>query len=286
MSLRAIRSQTLVGLLPLLLTARGVSQSALTERPLSANEMVRAVVANELNPQGGNHSRWMYRADKEEQGKRKTKEVVETGHGSLARLVEVDGQVLSAKEQEDEKQRMEKLVRNPAERQNLEQTQKKDAEQGKTFFKMIPDALSFNYAGRDGNRIKLSYKPNPSFHPASRQASVFHAMEGEMWVDESQRRLVSIRGHLIADVKFAGGLLGYLEKGGNFDVEQREFSPGQWEITFLEVNMQGKALFFKTIAVQQKELRSDFRPVPAGLTLAEAEEMLNDQVQVMLAASQ
>jgi hypothetical protein len=71
---------------------------------------------------------------------------------------------------------------------------------------MIPDALTFSYAGRDGSLIRLSYQPNPSFQPRSREARVFHEMEGDMWVHETQRRLVRIQGQLIADVKFAGGL--------------------------------------------------------------------------------
>src|SRR5262249_20592564 len=95
-----------------------------------------------------------------------------------------------------------------------------------------------------------------------------------------QRRLVRIRGRLTADVKFAGGLLGHLEKGGYFNVEQREIFPGQWDLTFMEVNMKGKALFFKTIDVQEKEYRSDFQMVSDGLTLAEAAEMLTKQVVV------
>jgi len=105
-------------------------------------------------------------------------------------------------------------------------------------------------------------------------------MEGEMWVHESQRRLVRIRGQLTADVKFGGGLLGHLEKGGYFNVEQRELLPGQWDLIYMEVNMKGKALFFKTIAVQEKEYRSDFRMVPEDLTLAEAADMLRKQVVV------
>ena len=72
-------------------------------------------------------------------------------------------------------------------------------------------------------------------------------MEGEMWVHETQRRLVRLRGQLIADVKFAGGLLGHLEKGGHFNVEQTELLPTRWELTVMEVDMKGKALFFKTI---------------------------------------
>ena len=222
----------------------------------------------------------MYRADREEQSKKKAKEVVQTRQGSLDQLVAVDGQPLNAKEQRDERERIGNLVRNPAEQQRLEQTKKKDAEQCQAFFKMIPDALTFIYAGREGDLIKLSYRPNPSFQPPAREARVFQEMEGEMWVHEAQRRLVRIQGQLMANVKFAGGLLGYLEKGGHFSVEQRELLPGQWDLTFMEVDMKGKALFFKTIAVQQQESRSDFRTVPDGLTLAEAADMLTKKVTV------
>ena len=280
MSLLFFARCTLAGLIALLPIAAAFGQSASAGPTISANDLVRAVVANELKAQGGGHGRWMYRVEREEQGKKKAKEVVQTGQGSLDRLVAVDGQPLNAEEQKDERERIGNLVRNPAEQQRLEQTKKKDAEQCKAFFKLLPDALTFIYAGRDGDLIKLSYQPNPSFQPPSREARVFHEMEGEMWVHETQRRLVSIRGQLVADVKFAGGLLGHLEKGGHFNVEQRELLPGQWDLTFMEVDMKGKALFFKTIAVQEKEYRSDFRTVPDGLTLVEAAEMLTKQVIV------
>jgi hypothetical protein len=280
MSLRFLRRCALNGLIALLPIAAAFSQAASAGPVISANDLVRAVVANELKAQDGSHTRWMYRVDREEQGKKKAKEVVQTGQGSLDRLVAVDGQPLNAKQQEGEWERIENLVRKPAEQQRLEQTKKKDAAQCIAFFKMIPDALTFTYAGRDGDLIKLGYRPNPSFQPPSREARVFHEMEGEMWVEETQRRLVRIRGQLIADVKFAGGLLGHLEKGGHFKVEQRELLPGQWDLTFMEVDMTGKALFFKTVAVKEKEYRGDYRAVPDGLTLAEAADMLTKQVIV------
>lgn len=190
----------------------------------------------------------------------------------------LDGHPLSTQEQRDETERIERLITNPSEQERLEQTRKKDAEQCSVFFKMIPDAFIFSYEGREGDLTKLSFKPNPNFRPPSRQATVFREMEGEMWVHNEQKRLASLRGHLIADVKFGGGFLGYLRKGGTFDVEQRELAPGQWDIAQLDVNMQGKALFFKTIAVRQRQLRSEFRPVPRSLTLAEAAEMLTMEV--------
>jgi hypothetical protein len=283
MSLPCLGKCTLAGLIAFLPIAAAFSQSASAGLPISANDLVRAVVANELKAQDESHGRWMYRVEREQQGKKKAKEVVQTGQGSLDRLVALDGQPLTAKEQQDETERIGNLVRNPAEQQKLEQTRKKDAEQCKAFFKMLPDALTFIYASRDGGVIKLNYRPNPSFQPPSREARVFHEMEGEMWVQETQRRLARIQGQLVADVKFAGGLLGHLEKGGHFSAEQRELSPGQWDLTFMEVDMKGKALFFKTIDVNEKEHRSDFRTVPDDLTLAEAADMLTKQV--MLAAN-
>ena len=280
MSLRFLGRCALAGLIAMLLIGAAFSQSASAGPAISANDLVRAVVANELKAQDESRSRWMYCVDREEQGKKKAKEVVQTGQGSLDRLVAVNGRPLNANDEQDERARIGNLVRNPAEQQRLEQTKRNDAGQCKAFFKMIPDALTFTYAGRDGGLIKLRYQPTPSFQPPSREARVFHAMEGEMWVHETQRRLVRIRGQLIADVKFAGGLLGHLEKGGHFNVEQRELLPGQWDLTLMEVDMKGKALFFKTIAVQEKEYRSDFRTVPDGLTLAEAAELLTKQVIV------
>lgn len=201
MSLRFLGRCVPAGWIVLSLIAAAFSQSASAGPAISANDLVRAVVANELNAQAGGHGRWMYGVDREEQSKKKAKEVVQTGQGSLGRLVAVDGQPLNAKEQQDERERIGNLVRNPAEQQRLEQTKKKDAEQCQAFFKMIPDALTFIYAGRDGDLIKLSYRPNPSFQPPSGEARVFHEIEGGMWVHETQRRLVRILGQLMANVK-------------------------------------------------------------------------------------
>ncbi len=68
----------LIALLP---AATAFSQSDSVDRGTSANDLARAVVANELKSQDANHSRWMYHVDRDEQGKKKAKEVVQTGQG-------------------------------------------------------------------------------------------------------------------------------------------------------------------------------------------------------------
>jgi hypothetical protein len=86
-------------------------------------------------------------------------------------------------------------------------------------------------------------------------------------------------------VRFGGGLLGHLDKGGEFHVKQAEVAPALWEITLLHVNMHGKALFFKTIAVQENEIRTNFQRVPDNLTLSEAAKQLQKQSTVKSASA-
>jgi len=115
---------------------------------------------------------------------------------------------------------------------------------------------------------------NFDVHPPSREARVFHAMEGDVWLNTKQERLAEISGRLMHEVKFGGGLLGHLARGGEFHVKQAEVAPGYWELTLLYVNMQGKALFFKSINVQQNEIRGEYRKVPDDLTLTQALQIL------------
>jgi hypothetical protein len=162
----------------------------------------------------------------------------------------------------------------------LQQDRNKKAEPGARLFKILPDAFVFNYTGREGDLIKLRFRPNPTFQPPSLESRVFHDMEGEMTIDTKQERLAAINGHLMEDMKFGGGLLGHLDKGGKFEVMQDEVAPGQWEMTVLTVDMKGKALLFKTVGVHESEKHSDFHRVPDDLTLAEAADTLNTQVVV------
>jgi hypothetical protein len=84
----------------------------------------------------------------------------------------------------------------------------------------------------------------------------------------------------MSDVKFAGGLLGHLEKGGQFAVKRSELVPGRWELTEMVVSMRGKALLFKSICVQQKELHTNFQRVPDDLSLPDAAGILLEQIVV------
>lgn len=264
----------------ILLGSNALSQSDSVRPGMSAVELARKVVTNELKVQDEEHYHWMYRLEKEESGRKQAQEILETNDGSLSQLLSVDGHPLDVQQQRKENQRMQRLVSHPDEQWNLQQASNKKAEQGARLFRILPDVFVFSYAGRQGDLVTLTFRPNPNFQPPSPEARVLHCMEGEMTVDTRQERLAALNGHLMEDVKFGGGLLGHLDRGGKFEVRQTEVAPSHWEMTALKVNMKGKALLFKTIGVQETENHSDFHRLPDDLTLAEAAGILNRQIVV------
>jgi hypothetical protein len=247
--------------------------------PVSANDLVRRVVTNELTFQE-DHSKWMYRLEKEQYGKKRVEEIVETKEGSLSRLLSVKGLPLTPKQQMEEDERVRELMASRSAQQKLRRSLDAETLQGRELFKMLPDAFVFSYAGSDGNLVKLSLRPNPSFRAPSLEARVFHDMEGEMWVDCKQQRLAGFDGHLTQAVRFGFGLLGHLDKGGHFEVRQAEVVPGHWDMTTLSFEMTGRALLFASISVQKKENHQDFHRVPDDLTLIEAADILNRSIVV------
>ena len=222
----------------------------------------------------------MYRLEKEQYGTKQVEEISETTEGSLSRLLSFNDHPLTAKQKEEEDQRVQELMTSRSAKRKLRRALDAETLQGRRLFKMLFDAFVFNYAGGDGNLAKLNFRPNPNFHPPSLEARVFRDMEGEMWVESKHERLAAFNGQLKQDVNFGFGLLGHLDKGGHFEVRQAEVVPGHWDMTTMSLEMTGKALLFKSIGVQKRENRRDFHQVSDDLTLTQAADILNSHIVV------
>lgn len=257
----------------------GVAQSQSSSQ-LSPATLVKDVIYNEMHPSNAGTIHWKYRLEKTQGGRQETRTVVETQSGSLDRLLAVAGTPLTEVQQAEEAKRILRFSHSPEEQRKAEQARQKDADQCNAIFKMIPDAFIFQQTGQSGDAIRLSFTPNPQFQPPSREGKVLQHMTGEMWVSASQKRLIAIDGRLTSEVKFGAGLLGHLEKGGQFMVKRTEVAPNDWEVTELTVNMQGKVLLFKNISVQQKEIHSHFERMPDDITIADAAGLLLKQTLV------
>jgi hypothetical protein len=244
------------------------------QRDAAARHLVREVIANEIKAEKGDHAHWMYLDRMVDPGRDVVHKVVQTNAGDLELLISRNGQPAGAQERQREIVRLRKLASNPAEEQKRAAAEHEDGQKAQRMLKMLPDAFVYRIERTEGERVVLRFWPDPAFHPASREATVFHAMAGTMVLDTKQQRLAAISGKLMSEVKFGWGILGYLNPGGSFAVKQAEVEPGHWEIAELDVQMDGKALFFKSISLHQKESRSEYRRVPDNLPPEQGVAML------------
>lgn len=241
-------------------------------------QLVNQVVKMELKAAEQDSSHWMYRQHHMDPQENEVKECVETREGVICRKLEEDGKKLSPQQSSQEFKRIEEQLTDREKRRREEKSRKEDAEKALAMLKMLPSAFIYTYAGGDSCTTRLKFTPNPNFRPPSREARVFHEMSGTLIVDKLAKRLVALQGHLIRNVEFGAGLLGHLEKGGTFEVRRTNVGDEHWETTLLNVDIHGKALFFKTINAQQHEVTGYFRRVSDDLTLARGVDLLTSPV--------
>jgi hypothetical protein len=266
-------------LIPFLISCSLLAMQAPSPQRLAPNDLVRKVVTHEIQIDDQDHSHWMYQVISNIPAPRKISTVVETKNGNVECLDNVGGRPLTRDQRSAEDRRIQSFVADQDQQSKSRRANAADDKKSAQLFGMLPDAFLFNYAESTGDTVKLNFRPNPDFTPHSSDAYVFHKMDGFVILNTREDRLVEISGRLSNGVEFLGGLLGHLDPGGTFDVRREEIAPSHWAITRLEVNMNGKMLFFKTISVQQDEVHSHFQRIPDGITLAEAKKLAEEQAE-------
>jgi hypothetical protein len=256
--------------------------------------LVRLAVANEIksNNQG---PKYMCRQRKETPAGSQTKLMVETRDAMVGMAVAYNDQPLNQVQRRDEYGRIERFVNQPAELERKRKQEKESAERVNLILKALPDAFLYEYDGAETGRpgvgksgdqlLRLKFRPNPRYDPPSHVEQVLTGMQGVVLVDPQKQRIARIDGTLFKDVGFGWGILGHLDHGGHFQVDQADVSDGNWTIARMDLALTGKVLLFKSINVKSTEIYSDFRPVPADLTFAQGIELLKQQ-QAAIAQNQ
>ncbi len=256
-----------------------VGSSAAIEKPSAAPEdakqIVQQVVNNEIAADKADHSRWMYRDAKKTPEKSTLKLVVQTGHGDISKLMEVNGKPPDSVMKQQDLAHRQSFIADPSMQQKQARDHHDDDQKAAALMKMLPSAFLWTKVGEENGEIRLKFKPDPKFVPPTRDARVFAAMAGTMTVAAKQMRLISLKGALTQDVDFGWGILGRLRQGGTFNIERREIGPGEWQIVETHVHINGRALLFKSIDQNEDEVQSGWRRVAPNLSLAEAAKMLD-----------
>lgn len=208
-----------------------------------------------------------------------TRSVIETAEGRADRIVLFNGEPLSPEQQARQQHRLEKLLSDRNALKDDLKDQKSEAQRRIKIVKAFPRAFFFDYAGTEKGLLRFNFRPDPDFSPKDRETQMYRGMEGSVWIEPTQERIVRIEGILVKDVNFGWGIVGHLNKGGIYKIAQTQLSPGKWRITMLDVDLKGKTFLINSFRFQRKETNSRFQPVFSELTFQEA-------VKELLAASE
>jgi hypothetical protein len=258
-------------------SAWGSQQPPKPDLPANPTDLVRRAVTNENQPDTSN-THYMYRLTKKKPDHTETREMIETDQGTIGRLLLWNGKPLTNEQREKEDKRLQRLVTDPQQLTQKQKSQKEDDRRTRNMVAALPDAFIYEYVGTKneepwGELVLLKFKPNPNFDPPQRETMVYRGMQGTMAIAIPSYHIAKIEAKLFRDVTFGWGILGHLDQGGEFVVEQKPVEANHWEPSHMVLNFTGKALLFKTIRISDDDLTSDYRPVPA-MTVAQAVDLL------------
>ncbi|MGH9504764.1 MAG: hypothetical protein ACRD20_18075 [Terriglobales bacterium] len=232
-------------------------------------------------------AKYMFRQRKQTPAGSQTKLMVETRDAMAGMVVANNDQPLNQEQRRAEYGRVERFLSQPDELEKKRVKEQENAERVSRILKALPDAFLYEYDGSEIGRpgvgkpgdllIRLKFRPDPGYEPPTHVEQVLVGMQGIVLIDTQKLHIARIDGMLFKDVGFGWGILGHLDRGGHFQVDQTDISGNSWAIARMDLAFTGKILLFKSLNIKSTEVYSDFHPVPNDLTFAQGVEMLKKQ---------
>lgn len=261
--------------------------SASTPSYGSPVEAMRKVVQNELKAVNEDVTRILFRGVKTTPKGSATRLYVQTGKATVGEIIAYNGQPLTPDQRQAEESRIERFINNPEELKKKCDQNHENIEHTIRILRALPNAFVFEYAGeetgsetlgRAGSRlIKFTFHPNTAYQPPSRVEEVLTGLQGYVLIEPVHFRLARIDGTLFKDVAFGWGILGRLNKGAGFAIQQENVSADLWRVSSITFNASGKILLLKALNVGSTEVFSDFQAIPSDLTFVQALELMKHQ---------
>lgn len=263
---------------------------------MSAGELVRAAVANEVAAADNSSVKHMFRSRRQTPKGSQTRLYVETTSAMAGMLIAINDKPLTPQQQQAERNHLAWLMGNPDQLRKKQAREKEDADRTLRIVKALPDAFRFEYAGMESSGVgldkegtqleRVKFRPNPGYSPPSHVEQVLTGMQGYLLIDTTVRRIARIDGTLFREVTFGWGIFGHLDQGGQFLVQQADVGDGAWDITEMNLNITGKILFFKSLSKVSDEVLSDFRRVPSDLSFAKGVKLLEAEQEKLARSGQ
>jgi hypothetical protein len=245
-----------------------------TAHAQTPQQIIQQAVDAERTADQNDHTNWIFLEESDKPKEHILQWVAATQQGDVERVLEKDERQLP---EADQRELIQKYLHDTRAQKKQIDENNHDNKQIDDLLKLLPAAFIWTPTGASKTTTSLHFDPAPNFHPPTREARVFSSMTGDLVVDNQQHRICKIKGHLMHDVTFGGGLLGRLKERSSFALEQQQVGPSLWELTAIHVHLEGNALLFKSVSLQQDDKRSRFQPEAANTTLEQAASSVMSQ---------
>ena len=246
-------------------------------------DLLRRTVQNEVKANNDTVA-FCFQERRESPTGSQTELMVKTREAMAGMLIANNDHPLSPQQRQAEIGRLDHLLQDPSELAKKKAKEADTRERILRIVKALPDAFLYEFdgtdvgngllGGQDARLVRLKFRPNPNYNPPTRVEQVLTGMQGVMLIDAKQERIARIDGTLLREVGFGWGILGHLDQGGRFQVDQADMGAGHWAVTRMGLDMTGRILLFKTLAFKSTKTYSDFHTAPPNLSFAEGVDML------------
>jgi hypothetical protein len=183
---------------------------------------------------------------------------------AVYRVTEKNGKPLTATEQQEQEENIRKhLAEMKRQAQEKASKPRKQGDDEDAWLKEIPDALNYEYVGKEqihGRPVHvITASPRPGFSAKSMKARVFEKTRARLWIDEQDRELVRAEAETFDTVNVGFGIIGRIEKGTRFTLLRRRVDPGAWLLESQTVRFGARVMLLKWIGNEIRTDLSDWR---------------------------
>jgi hypothetical protein len=206
-----------------------------------------------------------------------TREIIESKEGNVARLVERNGQPITAAEDAAEHDRLNADIASPDDFIKHHGRDTKVRNDAMKQVSLLPQAMIYSYTpgqpqakGADGRQVVLDFHPDPAFRPPTMFADVLTGLEGRVWIDAQSHCMTRIEAHVLHPVNIGFGLLARIFPGGTVELEQTHAAGDRWVYSHLDEHLTARVLMVKTYPENAAITSWDFQPMPSQLSYQDA----------------
>jgi hypothetical protein len=197
------------------------------------------------------------------------------------KLVKKDGKPLSDQEARNEGKKLEENLKRQthlsiSERNKLEKKKMERRRKEEQFWNEVVKA--FDFAEVSGETVEgrstrvFTAIPRAQYVPEDSDFELLKKIKGKIWVDRVDDQVSRADVEFIEDIRFGGGFLAKVNKGGTFTVLQKKVNDEVWFPSHSEVLVNGRLLLFKGFNLKILSEFGNYRKFETSVNFVPASE--------------